>query len=194
MFAKEEAEDNYLLGQENMKELYLNSKDIVIGLAAGGRSPFVIGALDYANSIAARTACVVCNKNTEMSKHVDDPIELDCGPEILTGSTRLKAGTAQKMVCNMISTATMVRLNKVYENLMVDVDVSNEKLYYRWLSIVQNATSCKKEQAIELFEKSKHNAKAAICMYKLGVLYEDAVVLLNKFEGAVKKVISHYSC
>lgn len=191
MFAKEEAEDSYELGQQNMKELSLSSNDIVIGLAASGRTPFVIGALDHANAINATTACIVCNKKSEMAKHVTYPIEIDNGPEILTGSTRLKAGTSQKMVCNMITTTTMIQLGKVYENLMVDVDVSNEKLYERWLSIVQTATSCNKETAEELFEQSNHNAKAAICMCKLNISYQQAIEYLDKYEGRIKEVIKN---
>lgn len=191
MYAKEEAEDSYELGQKNMEELSINNKDIVIGLAASGRTPFVIGALDFANNVHAVTACVVCNKNTEIAKHVSFPIEIDNGPEILTGSTRLKAGTSQKMVCNMITTTTMIKLGKVYENLMVDVDVSNEKLYERWLSIVQTATNCNKEQAKELFDKSNHNAKAAICMYKLSIPFQKAISLLEKYSGSVKEVIKN---
>lgn len=191
MYAKEEAEDSYELGQKNMEELSINNKDIVIGLAASGRTPFVIGALDFANNVHAVTACVVCNKNTEIAKHVSFPIEIDNGPEVLTGSTRLKAGTSQKMVCNMITTTTMIKLGKVYENLMVDVDVSNEKLYERWLSIVQTATNCNKEQAKELFEKSNHNAKAAICMYKLSIPFLKAMSLLEEYSGSVKEVIKN---
>lgn len=191
MYAKEEAEDSYELGQKNMEELSINNKDIVIGLAASGRTPFVIGALDFANNVHAVTACVVCNKNTEIAKHVSFPIEIDNGPEVLTGSTRLKAGTSQKMVCNMITTTTMIKLGKVYENLMVDVDVSNEKLYERWLSIVQTATNCNKEQAKELFEKSNHNAKAAICMYKLSIPFQKAISLLEEYSGSVKEVIKN---
>lgn len=191
MFAKEEAEDSYELGQQNMKELSLSSNDIVIGLAASGRTPFVIGALDHANAVNAATACIVCNKKSEMAKHVTYPIEIDNGPEILTGSTRLKSGTSQKMVCNMITTTTMVQLGKVYENLMVDVDVSNEKLYERWLSIVQTATSCNKETAEELFEQSNHNAKAAICMCKLNISYQQAIEYLDKYEGRIKEVIKN---
>lgn len=191
MYAKEEAEDSYELGQKNMEELSINNKDIVIGLAASGRTPFVIGALDFANNVHAVTACVVCNKNTEIAKHVSFPIEIDNGPEILTGSTRLKAGTSQKMVCNMITTTTMIKLGKVYENLMVDVDVSNEKLYERWLSIVQTATNCNKEQAKELFDKSNHNAKAAICMYKLSIPFQKAISLLEEYSGSIKEVIKN---
>lgn len=189
MFAKEEAEDSYELEQTNMQELHVCSHDIVIGLAASGRTPFVIGALDYAADVGAATACVTCNKGTEIAKHVMYPIEIDNGPEILTGSTRLKAGTSQKMVCNMISTGTMVLLGKVYENLMVDVDVSNEKLYHRWLSIVQTAAGCTEEQAVEAYELSHHNAKAAICMIRCGYSLEKALEELDKNGGMVRRVI-----
>lgn len=192
MYAKEEAEDSYELGQEQMKELNLSANDIVIGLAASGRTPFVIGALDYANSIKATSACIACNKNSELSKHASFAIEIDNGPEILTSSTRLKAGTSQKMVCNMISTATMIRLGKVYENLMVDVDVSNEKLYHRWLSIVQSATSCSIQEAKDLYIQAKQNAKVAICMYKLKISYSQAIQALDKYHGIVKDVINNY--
>lgn len=190
-FAKEEAEDSYELGQQKMQELNIAASDMVIGLAASGRTPFVIGALDYAAKVDAETACVVCNKGTEVAKHSKYPIELDNGPEVLTGSTRLKAGTAQKMVCNMISTTTMIRLGKVYENLMVDVDVSNEKLYHRWLSIVKAATGCSMEQAVEIYEAAKHNAKAAICMIRCGYSYEKAMKELEKNEGFINRVIEN---
>lgn len=189
LYAKEEAEDSYDLGKKNMMELNVDSKDILIGLAASGRTPFVLGALDYGTHVGAVTACVVCNKNTEISKHVALPIEIDNGPEILTGSTRLKAGTSQKMVCNMISTATMIRSGKVYENLMVDVDVSNEKLYHRWLSIVKTTTKCSVEEAKELYEKSNHNAKAAICMYKLNISLDESLEKLANNNGFVKGVL-----
>lgn len=192
-FAKEEAEDSYDLGQENMKELSVNENDIIIGLAASGRTPFVIGALDYGNEINALTACVVCNKNSEIAKHVLYPVEIDNGPEILTGSTRLKAGTSQKMVCNMISTATMIGLGKTYENLMVDVDVSNEKLYQRWLNIVQTATNCSEKEAKVLYIESNHNAKVAICMYKLNISFQEAGKLLEQFDGSVKNAIRKYT-
>ncbi|MCI5774317.1 MAG: N-acetylmuramic acid 6-phosphate etherase [Erysipelotrichaceae bacterium] len=192
MYAKEEAEDSYELGVKSMIDLALNTNDIVIGLAASGRTPFVIGALDHANKINAKTACIVCNKGSKIAQHVSMPIEIDNGPEILTGSTRLKAGTSQKMVCNMISTATMIGLNKVYENLMVDVDVSNQKLYHRWLSIVQSATNCTIEQAKELYDIANHDAKAAICMFKLKISYEKAITYLKQYEGSIKDVIQNH--
>lgn len=187
--AKEEAEDYAEYGKNDLVELDLNSKDIVIGLAASGRTPYVIGALDYANEIGAVTASVCCNVGSEISKHAKYPIEINNGPEILTGSTRLKAGTSQKMVCNMISTASMVGLGKTYENLMIDVDVSNEKLYVRWLNIVTEATGCELKTAKEYYDKSKHSAKIAICMLKLGYDYEQAKEALEQNDGFVKKVI-----
>lgn len=118
------------------------------------------------------------------------PIQLDCGPEVLTGSTRLKAGTAQKMVCNMITTAAMVRLGKTYQNLMVDLDVSNEKLYHRWLSIVQTASGCTLQQAQELYRSAHHNAKAAICMARCGLTYPQAVEALDRAGGMVRQVLA----
>lgn len=190
MFAKEEAEDNFDLGRQAMKELALTPQDIVIGLAASGRTPYVLGALDYAAGAGARTACVACNPDTEIGRKAQLPIQLDCGPEVLTGSTRLKAGTAQKMVCNMISTATMVRLGKVYQNLMVHGDVSNEKLYHRWLSIVQTAAGCTMEEARALYEPSCHNAKAAICMFRRKMSCQEALEALEKADGMVSRVLA----
>lgn len=187
---KEEAEDHAEFGKNDLVELQVNEKDIVIGLAASGRTPYVIGALDYANEVGACTASIGCNIGCEISKHAKFPIEINNGPEILTGSTRLKAGTSQKMVCNMISTASMIGLGKTYRNLMVDVDVSNEKLYARWLNIVMEATGCTKEEAEECYEKSKHSAKAAICMLKLGCDYEQAKRSLEENDGIVARVLN----
>lgn len=188
MFAKE-AEDSYEEGQKAMKELELNTFDIVIGLAASGRTPFVIAACDYANTIGAQSACVVCNKQSELSSHVNYPIELENGPEIMTGSTRLKAGTSQKMVCNMITTATMIRLGKVYENLMVDVDVSNEKLYQRWINIVQTITHKSIEEVKAIYEPCKHSAKIAILMLEKAYRYDEAKQLLEDCDGFVKQAL-----
>lgn len=188
-YAKEEAEDSAELGKVDLMSIDLCSKDIVIGLAASGRTPYVIGALQYAHSIGATTASIACNPSAKISQYADYPIEVDNGPEILTGSTRLKAGTSQKMICNMISTASMIGLGKVYENLMVDVDVSNEKLYERWKNIVQMATGCDQQSVSDIYEKSHGHAKAAICMLKLDISYEQAIDLLQKNHGFIKKVI-----
>ena len=189
MFAKEEAEDSYDLGYKRMEELGVNENDIIIGLAASGRTPYVIGALDYANEHKAKSASIACNKNAKISSHAQLIIELNNGPEILTGSTRLKAGTSQKMVCNMISTAAMIRMGKVYENLMVDVDVSNEKLYERWLNIVMTATNKTREECIAVYEPSAHQAKVAIVMLKKGLSADEAKAQLVANDGFVKKVL-----
>lgn len=191
--AKEEAEDHAEYGKEDLIHLNLSSNDIVIGLAASGRTPYVIGALDYANKIGAMTASVCCNTNSEISKHAKFPIEIDNGPEILTGSTRMKAGTSQKMVCNMITTASMIQLGKVYENLMVDVEVSNEKLMQRWIQIVADATHVSPSICETYYEASNHNAKCAIIMILLDVDQQTANELLNKNQGFVKKVLKSNS-
>ncbi len=129
--AVEGAEDDADLGENDLKRIQLTNKDTVIGIAASGRTPYVIGALKYANSIQAKTVSISCNHNAEMSKYGDLAIELETGPEVLTGSTRLKAGTSQKIVLNMISTASMVGIGKVYQNFMVDLRPTNEKLEER---------------------------------------------------------------
>lgn len=187
--AKEEAEDDADLGKKDLQQIELSSKDIVIGLAASGRTPYVIGGLDYANMVGAKTAAIACNKNAEISKHAKLFVEVDNGPEVLSGSTRLKAGTSQKMICNMISTASMIKLGKVYENLMVDVDVSNEKLYHRWIGIVMSATGCDQKTAEAMYELSEHSAKAAICMLKLNCNLDKAKELLEHNDGSIKKAL-----
>lgn len=188
-YAKEEAEDDPQLGKEDLVSIHLNQNDIVIGIAASGRTPYVIGALQYANHVGAITASIACNKQAIVSQYASYPIEVDCGPEILTGSTRLKAGTAQKMICNMISTVSMIKLGKIYENLMIDVEVSNDKLYERWKNIVRMATGCQDQIASEMFKKSKGHAKTAICMIKLNIDYKQANQLLQENEGFLSKAL-----
>jgi len=189
-YAKEEAEDSYELGQEDLKRNHVSSEDILIGIAASGRTPYVIGALDYAKGKGAVTVAFSCNKSSEISKHADYQIEVENGPEILTGSTRLKAGTSQKMVLNMITTASMISLGKVYENLMVDVEASNEKLVERWKHIVMEATDCEYAQASEYYHLAHMNAKIAIVMILNQVDYESARRSLDMMDGSVKKVLA----
>ena len=138
--AVEGAEDSTVLGKEDLVALNLTAKDTVVGIAASGRTPYVIGALEYATQVGASTATIACNLNSEISQYSQMPIEVDCGPEVLTGSTRLKAGTAQKLILNMISTASMIGIGKVYQNLMVDVQATNEKLEERSKRIIMEAT------------------------------------------------------
>ncbi|MBT9719490.1 N-acetylmuramic acid 6-phosphate etherase [Enterococcus durans] len=160
--AVEGAEDSLELGREDLINLHLTENDMVLGIAASGRTPYVIGGLDYARSIGAKTATISCNKDAEISKHADFPIEVDAGPEFLTGSTRLKSGTAQKLILNMISTISMIGIGKVFNNLMVDVKPTNEKLVERSKRIIMQATDVDYETAEKYFDEAEQNVKLAI--------------------------------
>lgn len=187
--AVEGAEDSETLGTEDLKEIGLNRNDVVIGIAASGRTPYVIHALRYARSLGVRTAIIACNKDSEMSKEADIAIEPEPGPEILTGSTRLKAGTAQKLVLNMISTGTMVGVGKVYENLMVDVMQTNEKLRSRAENIVMAATDCDRETARKTIDEAKGSVKLAITTILLKCTTEEARVKLSESDGHIRKAL-----
>lgn len=172
--AVEGAEDDKNLGEEDLKKVSLTEKDVVVGMAASGRTPYVIGALKYAQKIGAKTVSVACNKHAPMSQHADAAIEVETGPEVLTGSTRLKAGTAQKLVLNMISTASMIGIGKAYENLMVDVKPTNKKLMERSKRMIMEATNVDYETAAAYFEEANHHVKTAIVMILLQCSYETA--------------------
>ncbi len=187
--AVEGAEDREELADEDLKSIGLNEKDTVIGIAASGRTPYVIGGLKYANRVGASTASISCNKNAEISKYAKINVEVGTGAEILTGSTRLKAGTAQKLVLNMISTASMIGVGKVYKNLMVDVQSTNEKLVERSKRIIVEATGVSYEVAAEYYEKAERNVKAAIVMVLLQCEYGEALQKLKEAEGFVKKAL-----
>lgn len=188
--AVEGAEDREELAEEDLKSIGLNEKDTVIGIAASGRTPYVIGGLKYANSVGASTASISCNKNAEISKYAKLNVEVETGAEILTGSTRLKAGTAQKLVLNMISTASMIGVGKVYKNLMVDVQSTNEKLVERSKRIIVEATGVSYEVAAEHYEKAERNVKAAIVMVLLlQCEYGEALEKLKEAKGFVKKAL-----
>ena len=170
--AIEGAEDSKELAVNDLKELGFSKKDTLVGLAASGRTPYVIGGLEYAKSLGAKTVAVSGVRGAKISKLCDVPIEVVVGAEVVTGSTRMKAGTAQKMVLNMISTTTMVKIGKVYQNLMVDVAATNEKLRVRALNIVSEATGTNKEIAEKLLEDSGYDVKVAIVM---GISGADAI-------------------
>ncbi|WP_040214669.1 N-acetylmuramic acid 6-phosphate etherase [Clostridium polynesiense] len=187
--AKEGAEDSKDLAVEDLKELGLTEKDTVIGLAASGRTPYVIGGLDYANSIGAFTGAISCVSNSTIGKHAKVNIEAIVGPEVVTGSTRMKAGTAQKMILNIISTTTMIKLGKVYKNLMVDVQATNEKLVERSKRIIMESTSCDMERASALIELSNQSVKHAILMELTGKGYDEVSRMLEKNEGNISKAI-----
>jgi N-acetylmuramic acid 6-phosphate etherase len=170
----------------------LTANDTVIGIAASGRTPYVKGALRYARKVGAKAVALTCNKNACITEAADIGIEVVVGPEVLTGSTRMKAATAHKMVLNMISTATMIRLGKVYENLMVDVNVSNQKLKDRAISIIETVTNADYNQALNTLEKANNQVKPAIVMIKTATDYEKAMELLENADGDVRKAISIY--
>ncbi|PHD68704.1 N-acetylmuramic acid 6-phosphate etherase [Bacillus toyonensis] len=187
--AVEGAEDREELAEEDLKSIGLNEKDTVIGIAASGRTPYVIGGLKYAHSVGASTASISCNKNAEISKYAKLNVEVETGAEILTGSTRLKAGTAQKLVLNMISTASMIGVGKVYKNLMVDVQSTNEKLVERSKRIIVEATGVSYEVAAVYYEKANRNVKVAIVMVLLQCEYGEALEKLKEAKGFVKKAL-----
>jgi N-acetylmuramic acid 6-phosphate etherase len=184
--AVEGAEDSMTLGEKDLKSIDANNKDVIVGIAASGRTPYVINGLKYAKSIGAHTIAIACNKDSEVGKEADLAIEVVTGPEVLTGSTRLKAGTAQKMVLNMISTGTMVGIGKVYQNLMVDVVQTNEKLKMRAENIVISATNCTREEAKKYLDLANGNAKTAIVMILKGCTFEEATNRLFKNKGHIR--------
>lgn len=187
--AVEGAEDSEELGAEDLRQLKLSRNDTVIGIAASGRTPYVIGGLKFAGQIGARTASLSCNKNSEIGRWADLSIEIETGPEILTGSTRLKAGTAQKLVLNMISTASMIQIGKVYQNLMVDVQPTNLKLIGRAKRIIMQATGADSKTAEQAFEYAQHQVKAAIIMILLHCSYDDAVDRLKQADGFIRQTL-----
>lgn len=187
--AVEGAEDSAKLGVKDLQNLQLTANDTVIGIAASGRTPYVIGGLDYARKVGATTAALACNLDSEIGKHAEFKIEVDCGPEFLTGSTRLKSGTAQKMILNMISTISMVGIGKVYKNLMVDVKPTNEKLVERAKRIIMAATEVDYETAEKYFELADKDVKLAIVMILTNSNREEAEKKLDQSHGFVGKTI-----
>lgn len=187
--AVEGAEDDAALGAQDLRDLGLTAQDTVVGLAASGRTPYVVGGLDHARSVGAGTVAVACNPGSEVGRHADIAIELDTGPEVLTGSTRLKAGTAQKLVLNMISTAAMVGTGKVYGNLMVDVRPSNAKLRQRAVRIVRDATGCDDATARAALADAGDHAKTAIVALLCGTDAATARDRLTAAHGFVRAAL-----
>ncbi|MBS4192449.1 N-acetylmuramic acid 6-phosphate etherase [Bacillus sp. FJAT-49705] len=187
--AVEGAEDGREAGAQDLMEKQLTKLDVVVGIAASGRTPYVMGALEYASHLGAKTIALSCNENAEISQYADLAIEVVVGPEILTGSTRLKSATAQKMVLNMLTTATMIKLGKVYGNLMVDLHASNNKLVERARNIVKNITNVSYEEAAEILMNTDHKVKPAIVMLLANVSLEEANELLDLTDGFVHKAI-----
>lgn len=188
--AVEGAEDKPELGEADLREIGFSDKDALVGIAASGRTPYVIGAMDYARSVGAPVMCVVCCRDSELSRHADVCIAPIPGPEVVTGSSRMKSGTAQKLVLNMISTGVMIKMGKVYGNLMVDVKCSNEKLYRRAVSIVCTAAEVDEATAQKALEECGFSCKTAIVMLLLGVGAQEAKETLEKADGRIAWAIS----
>ena len=182
----EGAEDSKTHAVVDLQTIQFSSKDVLVGIAASGRTPYVIGALEYAKSLGSVTVSIASNPNSAMANIVDIAIDTVVGPEVLTGSSRLKSGTAQKLVLNMLTTASMILMGKCYQNLMVDVQASNEKLKARAIRIVMQATDCDKSLAEETLKQADQNAKLAIMMILSGLDRVQAEALLEKHHGKLQ--------
>lgn len=182
----EGAEDSKAQAVIDLQTIQFSSKDVLVGIAASGRTPYVIGALEYAKSLGSVTVSIASNPNSAMANIVDIAIDTVVGPEVLTGSSRLKSGTAQKLVLNMLTTASMILMGKCYQNLMVDVQASNEKLKARAIRIVMQATDCDKALAEETLKLADQNAKLAIMMILSGLDCAQAETLLEKHQGKLQ--------
>jgi len=181
----EGAEDSVEQSPLDLKKHNVTDRDVVIGIAASGRTPYVISALKYANKVGCITGSISCNPDSEMSKFADYPIEAIVGPEVLTGSTRMKSGTVQKLLLNMISTTVMIRLGKAYSNLMVDLKPTNHKLVDRAIRIIAEATNLSKEKAKEYYKKSHKHPKIAILMILCNIDYDTAKSKLSESHGHI---------
>ena len=187
--AREGSEDSAELGKQDLIQIGLNKRDIVIGLAASGRTPYVLGGLAYAQQLGCHTAAISNTHHSKIGEVAEIAVDVPVGAEVLTGSTRLKSGTAEKMILNMISTATMVGLGKAYQNLMVDVMQTNEKLRNRAENIVMEATGVERSVARATIDAAKGSCKVAITMILANCSYEDALMRLQQACGHVREAI-----
>ena len=185
----EGAEDNVQQGQADLEEIDFSARDVLVGIAASGRTPYVLGALNYAKQLGATTVSIASNPNSKMAEVADIAIETVVGPEVLTGSSRMKSGTAQKLVLNMLTTASMVLIGKCYQNLMVDVQASNEKLKARALKIVMEVTECDNETAANVLAKANGKVKLSILMQLSGLDALEAQSLLDKSNGKLRQAL-----
>lgn len=189
--AVENVEDNKAQGAADLQTIQFSDRDVLVGLAASGRTPYVIGAMEYAKICNAFVAIVSCNPHGEMAQLADVAITPVVGPEVVTGSTRLKAGTAQKLVLNMISTGAMIRVGKVYSNLMVDVEATNAKLIERQVSIVMEATECSRDAAQQALTACGRHCKTAIVMVLANLSADEARTLLADNHGYIRQALNH---
>lgn len=187
--AVEGAEDKKELGKQDIIDRGVTPKDVVCGIAASGRTPYVIGAMEYAKEMGCAVLSITMNPDSEMSKKADLPISVVVGPEVVMGSTRMKSGTAQKMVCNMLTTASMVKMGKVYSNLMVDVKTSNKKLVERAKRIIMIATNVEYDVAEKFLGEANNSVKLAIFMIKSGLDADSAKNILDSKEGYISEAL-----
>ncbi|WP_065650334.1 MULTISPECIES: N-acetylmuramic acid 6-phosphate etherase [Pantoea] len=187
--AVENAEDNAGRGAEDLADIGFGARDVLVGIAASGRTPYVLGALAYAREQGAFTAALTCNPDSAMAQAADVALTPVVGPEVVTGSSRMKAGTAQKLVLNMLSTGAMIRSGKVYGNLMVDVEATNQKLVQRQINIVKQATECDDATAQQALTACGGHCKTAIVMVLAGLTAEEARTLLEQNRGFIRAAL-----
>ena len=185
----EAAEDRLEEGIAELKALDFNSNDVLVGITASGQAPYVLGALEYAKEKGAVTGAISCNENSKTFDIAHHRLYVNAGPEVVTGSTRMKSGTAQKLILNMLTTAAMIRIGKVYKNLMVDLRPVNHKLVLRSIRLIRELSGCSEEKASHAFEQSQKNVKAAIVMVLLGTDRESAITMLEKADGHISTII-----
>ncbi|MTB65590.1 N-acetylmuramic acid 6-phosphate etherase [Providencia sp. wls1943] len=188
--AVENAEDKPELGEQDLKNIDFNQKDILVGIAASGRTPYVLGAMKYAHSLGATVASISCNPDSPVSQAADIAITPIVGAEVVTGSSRMKAGTAQKLILNMITTGAMIRIGKVFGNLMVDVEATNAKLIERQTKIVMEATECDRQSAESALQQCDRHCKTAILMILSGLNADEARQLLAKNHGFIRTALN----
>ncbi|QLB19994.1 N-acetylmuramic acid 6-phosphate etherase [Mannheimia granulomatis] len=189
-FPVEGAEDNREQGKIDLQAVNFCEKDVLVGIAASGRTPYVLGAIEYANSLGATTVSIASNPDSVMAQMADIAIDTVVGAEVLTGSSRMKSGTAQKLVLNMLTTTSMILIGKCYQNLMVDVQATNEKLKARAIRIVMQATDCQPEQAEFTLQVAENNAKLAIMMILGNLDKQEAESLLAQNQGRLQKALA----
>ncbi|MCZ4059518.1 N-acetylmuramic acid 6-phosphate etherase [Pantoea sp. LMR881] len=184
--AVENAEDNREQGAQDLKDIHFSQNDVLVGIAASGRTPYVLGALEYANGLGATTAALTCNPDSAMAHIATMALTPVVGPEVVTGSSRMKAGTAQKLVLNMLTTGAMIRSGKVYGNLMVDVEATNQKLVQRQVNIVMQATECDEATASAALAACSGHCKTAIVMVLGELNADEAASILGKHQGFIR--------
>ncbi|TSJ90608.1 N-acetylmuramic acid 6-phosphate etherase [Gilliamella apicola] len=191
--AVENAEDSPELAINDLKHINFSAKDILVGIAASGRTPYVIGGMQYAKSLGATVVSLCCNPNAPMINLANIAITPIVGAEVITGSSRMKAGTAQKMILNMLTTASMIKIGKVYGNLMVDVEATNAKLVERQISIVMQATDCNRDTAITTLNQCNQHCKTAILMILAGLTAQQAKTTLEQNNGFIRTALEQHN-